>query len=211
MEPTPQIQRSWPQVHVHIGENASQQKQILQIRDMLVAVKDYSLANPKRRANAGYVYELSRSVVEVIESLVSAPMLGEDLKELIQSTKAVADEDKQLSTLLRNRVGLPDASSGITGYKDCQRWIKEGIATSCATLFSNTASMFSISGPAPPVEENKLRIRVRVKDHAIAKKYCIANEVEGQDSINKAIRLCSELDPIHITSFTQLQSGNVEL
>ena len=207
----PKKQSGWPAPRVHATENTTQQQQILKTRDILMDIKEFTEKNPKRKAGASYVHDLSCSVLGLIESLVASPILGDDLKEFIKQTKAAADENKQLSALLRSRIGAPGASTSTatTGYKDTQRWIKEGIASSLSTLFPSAEG--SPSTPALPVDDKELRIRVRVMDQAVRSNLRIATEVEGLDRVNEAIHACPELHPIKIVSFTQLQSGDAEL
>lgn len=54
-----------------------------------MAIKDFTEKNPKRKAGASYVHDLSCSMLEMIESLVAMPTLDVDFTELIKQTKAV--------------------------------------------------------------------------------------------------------------------------
>lgn len=91
---TPKKVTSWPKAQAFTRKNATQQQQILHIRDLLVGVKQFSVDNPKRKVNAGYIYDLSSTVLDVVESLVGMPVLGDDLKEFIEQSKQATQENQ---------------------------------------------------------------------------------------------------------------------
>lgn len=78
----------------------------------------------------------------------------------------------------------------------------KGLASAGITYTPKTASAVTTnttaSSPVSIVQENKLRLQIRVKDQAVRYNLCRATEIEGRDRVNKAIQTCPELHAIKI-------------
>lgn len=130
------------------------------------------------------------------------------LEELVQQTKKSNDQTQQLNQILRTK-GVTGVSSATTGYKDTQRWLKEAVSD-VITIFSGGAAT-PASLPAQMVRERDLRLRVRIESKTIRQHLRKATEVEIRERLNGELAKHPELQSIRVTSFTQLQSGDVEL
>ena len=173
------------------------------------------------KASAGYVCDLTSYILENVESLVDFSALGgldpcvSHLVELAEQTQEDVNYVKQITRLLQDRQSLSATGTHTTSHRETQRWVEDGITSGLDTLLSGataTAPTLATYSPAlPAVHENELRLRVRVKDQAFRQMLLQTTDVEGRDRVNLAIQTCPDLRPIRIKSFTQLQSGDVEL
>lgn len=203
--------KSWPKVGENHPTDATPIQRIRILRDNCERINSFIGLYPQKKANAAYVKKLISEVLGVTELLLdqtSLPAVDERLSRLLDMLIEVKGTVNRTETLAQSvkLSSIGSSSSGTSGYKDVARWV----ATAVQGLSQNSSRSNNLSAPVEPLPES-LRVRVRIKDQAIAQEIRKLTKVCLRDRVQRAANTVPGPLPPRVKAVQQLKSDDVEL